>query len=166
MKRIYHRVKVNEALLKPSDLVIDDSTNPFKGFMSGRLNEVLPSGTLKGVYFQPYFSKEQKQNTGFPGEGGGEGGFSGGGTSSNTLPFVWGHTDIAIKDAKGRDVSELPTDIQDFYHKGGGYLDGFKKIDLESDSDTQISISWDTYGDKPICGEFIFYIEENCECNA
>ncbi|CAL2095532.1 conserved protein of unknown function [Tenacibaculum sp. 190524A02b] len=152
MKLAYKRVKVNFDLVKGGQV-----KNP----LENEINDTLPAGDVKGVYFISY------RNTNAPiapPPSGGEGNnpqFSKQSFATGFSPYS--HTDIFLNDSQSRPLTE-PTDIQDFYHKQGGYLKGYKELDFKSNNE-QINIRWQTHAGQPICGEFIFVIEQsNCEC--
>lgn len=150
MKKIFKRIKVNKELLK-----LDIDSN-YKGinFKQNQVNDTLPKGKVIGVYFNSYvcqsLPQEQGDTIGREIE-----------YSRATFNFI-SHTDIVIKDNAGHLLTE-PTDLRDFYHKNGGYNEGFKELDFNSQNE-RITISWETLGNQPICGEFIFEIQAPKEC--
>ncbi|WP_299673267.1 hypothetical protein [uncultured Tenacibaculum sp.] len=156
MLPVYHRVKVNSELLEPDNISIDPQ-NPTAGitnFLRGHVITTLPAGKVVGVTYNPY----QLQEIVIPNPGGGIV------APRLELPYTWSQTDISILDSKKRKVTE-PTDISDFRHKSGGHTDGFKNIHMDNTSDAVIRIEWETIGRVPICGEFVFLIEQDdCEC--
>ncbi len=150
MKIIYHRTKINEVLLTPEDIVVSGS-DPLKPYLKSHVIDSLPAGRCTGVYFNeyPFASGAPSGPPSTP--------------SSVALPFMWSNTDISITDTSGIEITR-ETDIRDYHHKSGGYIEGFKKIDFLS-NDERIRIDWHTKGKMPVCGEFIFLIEqEDCEC--
>lgn len=152
MKKIYKRIKVNKELLKPSRKRRSE-------FLANEVHETLPAGKVIGVYFNSYVSK-MPQRLDYVGEV-----YNADNVDAKyRMPNFFSHTDITLKDSRGHLLTE-PTDIQDYEHKGGGYIDGFKELDFESKNE-KITIAWETLGGRfPILGEFIFAIEvDNCAC--
>lgn len=147
MKRIYKRVKVNKEIYKTQG-----ASPPLSQFLQNEVNETIPTGKVVGVYFNSYIDKggESAQRVEVR-------------AAVNNVPNFLSHTDITIKDSRGHLLTET-TDIKDYEHKSGGYLQGFKNIDFNSQNE-RITIAWETIGKMPICGEFIFEIEvDNCDC--
>ncbi|MGG8495957.1 hypothetical protein ACQY1Q_06050 [Tenacibaculum sp. TC6] len=146
MKRVYKRIIVNKGLLK-------ETGTDFTSYLNNEVNGQLPKGEVKGVKFVSYIDEMALLP---PDSGSGP-------VSYNALPFGITHTDVFITDTRSNLLTE-PTDIRDYQNKGGGYLENFKQIDETSEND-EITIRWETYGDMPICGEFIFEIHQSdCEC--
>lgn len=146
MKKIFKRIKVNKELLEFNGKAVKD----FSSYLESSVNDTLPEGKVKGVYFISYVSKKQIDTTQI----------GGGRFTPSTL---LSHTNITLKDSRGHSLTE-PTDIQDYEHKNGGYSKGFKELDFES-SNERVTISWETMGGVPILGEFVFIIEtDNCAC--
>ncbi len=141
MKKIYKRIKINKDLLK---------TNlPPEELLQNEVSDTIPTGKVIGVYFISYMPP---MDTGMPtGE-----------TMSRLVPFGISQTDITLKDSRGHLLTET-TDIKDYEHKSGGYNEGFKELDFESKNE-RVTISWETLGSRPICGEFIFEIESPNPC--
>lgn len=153
MKKIYKRIKVNKELLKL------DTNGSYKNidFKQNQVNDTLPTGKVIGVYFNSYLCPNLSQATTvetIPTRDGRE-------HSKATFDLV-SHTDIVIKDSRGHLLTE-PTDLRDFSHKSGGYNEGFKELDFNCQNE-RISIAWETLGNTPICGEFVFEIQapDNC----
>ena len=151
MLRVYKRVKINEDLLGNASLEVDfeNSTNPLQPYLRGKQSVTLPAGKLVGITYNPYqLELEEVQEQQY----------------YNKQAFLYSQTDIKIYDTNGRDITE-ETDISDYRHKGGGHLVGFKNVWMDLDCDKKITIEYNTIGRKPICGEFVFTIEQsNCEC--
>ena len=152
MLRAYHRVKINPELLTPEKMPLNGSNlgDPLAAYLTGHTRSTLPAGRVVGVTYNPYPFVKAEQDT----------------ISNNyvQLPFTWSQTDVRLLDSKNREIT-TETDISDFRHKSGGHLDGFKAIHMLNDADAVIRIEWKTIGNTPICGEFVFVIEqENCEC--
>ncbi len=146
MKRTYKRIKVNKGLLK-------EKGTDLEKYLANETSDQLPAGEVVGLYFNSYID-ENAIVTGTP---------QGDPQAYNALPFSVSNTDIHITDAQSQLLTE-PTDIRDYQHKSGGYIQGFKKIQ-DTSKPTQITIRWETIGTTPICGEFVFVIEQsNCEC--
>lgn len=159
MKKIYKRIRVNKKLLKLSaEPQVQARLSP-QEFLMNEVTDTLPAGKVVGVYFNHYGGNIPAfEDIGEPYIG--EGSYP---PNQYRMPFGFSHTDITLKDSRGHQLTE-PTDIFDYEHKGGGYLDGFKVLDFESKNE-KITIAWETIGAMPICGEFIFAIEvENCAC--
>lgn len=152
MKKIYKRIKVNKELLKPNQKSREE-------VLSNEVHDTLPAGKVVGVYFNSYVSNVPQRPV--LGGGGVEGGRR---NVAYRMPNIFSHTDIILKDSRGHQLTE-PTNIQDYEHKGGGYVDGFKELDFESKNE-KITIAWETLGGSlPILGEFIFAIEvADCAC--
>lgn len=160
MLKIYHRVKINKDLLTPDKIQLDRTNllNPLAKYLSGSAKTTLPAGRCVGVTWNPYLH-ESAPKVQFPPQEG-EGMIR----PSLALPFSWSQTDIRMRDSKGREVT-VETDLSDYRHKSGGHLDGFKNIHILNKADAALKIEWETLGKTPICGEFVFMIEqENCEC--
>ncbi|MFL0063730.1 hypothetical protein [Tenacibaculum maritimum] len=175
-QHIYHRVKINAELLELDKLntPIVSGRNPLESFLRKSTKTTLPEGKCIGVTWNPYPVKEVLQKTiqegrreGFPPPPpppppAPDRPSSGNPNGDSTIK--WSQTDIIITDSKTRKIT-TETDVSDFRHKGGGHLIGFKNIKMENDADSTIKIEWQTLGEIPICGEFVFLIEEeNCEC--
>ncbi|SED21932.1 hypothetical protein SAMN04489761_4664 [Tenacibaculum sp. MAR_2009_124] len=144
MKTIYKRIKVNKGLLKYTG-------SDYAKFLNNEVSDQLPKGEVKGVKFISYIDEGAVISP--PDNGGG---------AFNALPFGMSNTDIFITDTQSNLLTE-PTDIRDYQNNGGGYSVNFKKIDEKAD--VQITIRWETNGTTPICGEFIFEIDQsNCAC--
>ncbi|WP_407324280.1 hypothetical protein R5O24_07735 [Tenacibaculum maritimum] len=157
MLRVYHRVKINKDLLRPEKIQFDKSNakSTFSAYLKGHETTTLPAGKLVGIVYNAYPFSE------FP-----IGGMEGRSIlpANQAFPFYWSQTDIRILDSKSREITE-ETDISDYRHKLGGHVVGFKNVHMLNDADTAIRIEWETLGTKPICGEFVFMIEqEDCEC--
>ncbi len=172
MLRIYHRVKVNTELLNLNTAEIDetDYNNPLVKYLKGNERTTVPAGLIVGVTFNPYeFNKAYFEDTSPSGSvSNSEGGLSPvviASSSVNDEPISWfGQTDITMRDSQGREVTTA-TDISDYRHKSGGHIDGFKNIHMKNKEDATVKIAWETLGNEPICGEFVFIIQqENCEC--
>lgn len=159
MKKIYKRIRINKKLLKlNAEPQVGHRISPAE-FLTNEVNDTLPAGKVVGVYFNHYGGNMPA----FPINNNPDYGEGGYGRAEYRLPYMFSHTDITLKDSRGHQLTE-PTDIQDYEHKGGGYLDGFKELDFESKNE-KITIAWETIGAMPICGEFIFAIEvDNCAC--
>jgi len=146
MKKIYKRIKVNKELLKL------DTNGSYKNidFKQNQVNDTLPTGKIIGVYFNSYACPNLPQATREDSK-----------YSKATFDLV-SHTDIVIKDSRGHLLTE-PTDLRDFSHKSGGYNEGFKELDFNCQNE-RITIAWETLGNTPICGEFVFEIQapDNC----
>lgn len=161
-KTIYHRVKVNKGLLDfdPTIRQIRQQrrNNALKDFFTGREVDVLPKGKLKGAYFISYANENSsRQNRQLPPAGGGAM------AMPNIATFLATNTDIVIEDSKGVPITK-PTDIRDYDRKSWDCT-GYKKIDFNLEHNEQIAIRYETVGDGfPICGEFIFVIEEEKVC--
>ncbi|MFD0992369.1 hypothetical protein [Tenacibaculum geojense] len=163
MLRVYHRVKINPELLNPDLIEIDEDNflNPFAKYLSGSEKTTIPAGKVVGVTWNPYVIVEpQTSGSPFPSES----------ESIGRLPAMalpnsrWSQTDISMYDSKSQEITAT-TDISDYRHKSGGHIDGFKNIHMSNTADTLLKIVWKTLGNTPICGEFVFIIEqENCEC--
>ncbi|WP_299839882.1 hypothetical protein [uncultured Tenacibaculum sp.] len=157
MLEIYHKVRINESLLKPGDISIDMQNvgNILEQFLKGHVVSTLPAGKVVGVTYNPYlFEKNPANSVGLIGG------------QRSQLPFLWSQTDISMVDSQKRNITE-PTDISDYRHKGGGHLDGFKNIHMDNEKDAVVRIDWETIGTVPICGEFVFRIQqEDCECKV
>jgi len=172
MLRVYHRVKVNTELLNLNTAEIDteDYNNPLLKYLKGYEKTTIPAGLIVGVTFNPYeFNKAYFEDTSSSGSGSNsEGGLSPVVIASsvvNNEPMSWfGQTDIRMLDSQGREIT-TETDISDYRHKSGGHIDGFKNIHMKNKEDSSVKITWETLGNEPICGEFVFIIQqENCEC--
>lgn len=156
MKKIYHRVQINKSLL-----LVDDSpaiSQKLTNALTGSVSDTLPKGKLTGIYFLDYMKKNPTPNS--PS-------VVGGGVSMampSSASFMCSHTNIRIEDTRGRLVTE-PTDIQDYERKSWNSK-GYKEVDLDLEANEQITINYETVGDSfPLCGEFIFVIEDNsCAC--
>ncbi len=160
MKKNYQRIQINPELLKHkapyTAINIDD-------FKNGQVTCSLPKGKLLGIYFNSYvqeLSAWEKIDFQYP-------------TPDNQtkvdkpreVAFVPSHTEIIIKDTRGRMITE-PVDLRDY--KRNNMVDkGAKCIHLDIEHNEQITIEWRALGhDLPPCGEFIFVMEENdCSCD-
>lgn len=155
MKKIFKRIKVNKDFLKLSmQPQVYRRFSPTE-LLTNEVNDTLPAGKVIGVYFNSYVSHTgvnyDYEEPMYEGE------------AMRLAPIPFSHTDISLKDSRGRPLTE-PTDLRDYEHKGGGYPRGFKELDFESKNE-KITIAWETIGGQPICGEFIFAIEQDdCSC--
>ncbi|WP_435263851.1 hypothetical protein [Tenacibaculum sp. nBUS_03] len=157
MLRVYHRVKVNTALLDLENYTPKDLSSPFADFLKNHTRTTLPAGNVVGVTFNDY-SQTTPVIANLPPSGGNQ-------LFSPQIMPLWSQTDIRMLDSQNREIT-TETDISDYRHKSGGHVDGFKNIDMKNDADAVIRIEWETIGKKPICGEFVFIIEqEDCECS-
>lgn len=140
IKKKYHSIKINKDLLN----FTDDKPTDLKVYHTNSENDTLPKGKCTGIYFIPYNTL----------------------TLESEIDNIC-HIEIRIEDTNGHLLAR-PSDIRDFYHKQGGYQQGFKKIDFDFDTNEKIDIKWKTYGKplNPICGEFVFIIEEDCTCSV
>lgn len=158
MLRVYHRVKINTALLDLENFTPKNPTSPFSEFLKSNTKTTLPAGNVVGVTFNEYPQDTPVAPSQPPT----------GGTQHLAPPTVmasWSQTDIRMLDSQNREIT-TETDISDYRHKSGGHVDGFKNIDMKNDADAVIRIEWETIGKKPICGEFVFMIEQDdCECS-
>lgn len=159
MKKIYHRIQVNKDLLS-----IDNSPTmrqTLSDVLVGSITDTLPKGKLTGVYFLNYI--ESNPSISKPPITVGGGGVQAM-AMPNTVNFLTSHTNIRIEDTRGRLITE-PTDIRDYDRKNWN-AKGYKEISLDLETNEQITINYETIGDSfPICGEFIFVIEDNsCAC--
>ncbi len=153
MKIVYHRVQVN------NDLLSFTPTQPeaLKKLMTNSVTDILPKGKCQGVYFSSYVDEKMLNNSANQG---------GSGQMHTALPqgLRFSHTNVRIEDTRGHLVC-VPTDIKDYEHKGGGYFEGFKKIDFNPEENERIIINWEVIGKGiPPCGEFIFVIETENAC--
>ncbi|CAA0214723.1 hypothetical protein [Tenacibaculum maritimum] len=160
MLRVYHRIKINKELLNPDGIKTTSPAqmkNPFGQFLKGYEKDTIPAGKVVGVTWNPYPFEAPQIGKPPVGEG----------IPRNVhmqVPTFWSQTDIRMLDSKGREIT-VETDISDYRHKSGGHIDGFKNIHMDNKADAEVRIEWETIGTKPICGEFVFIIEqENCEC--
>ncbi|WP_299134570.1 hypothetical protein [uncultured Tenacibaculum sp.] len=152
MKRIYKKIKINKELLKKK-------VTDYTPYLENEVDDILPAGEVKGVYFISYKGNVMSMPPKPPTEGPG---VSLAPTSPTALA-LYSNTDIFITDSRDQLLTH-PTDIKDYEHMVGGYVENFKKIDVTSKNEP-IKIRWETLGGSPICGEFIFVIEQlNCEC--
>ncbi|CAL2114131.1 conserved hypothetical protein [Tenacibaculum sp. 190130A14a] len=149
MKKIYKRIKVNKALLKTMS---SKSRLPVEDYLQSEVSDTIPTGKVIGVYYISYFPSG---GIGLPHVGEGR-------DVMRLAPFGISQTDITLKDSRGH-LLTATTDIKDYEHKNGGYNEGFKELDFESNNE-RVTISWETIGRQPICGEFIFEIEAPKEC--
>ncbi|CAM1374401.1 conserved protein of unknown function [Tenacibaculum litopenaei] len=159
MLTVYHRVKVNEKLLDAKSRQVDrnNPSSPFEKYLKGYEKTTIPAGVVVGVTYNDYNVPLIPSRPTTPGEGGQSAPIPQG-------PAFYGQTDIRISDSQNREITEV-TDISDFRHKSGGHLPGFKNIHMDNKSDSTVKIEFETIGNKPICGEFVFRIEQTkCEC--
>lgn len=153
----YHRVKINVDLLKKEVI--------FSNYLKGIAKSTLPMGKVVGVRYNAYkYNDNYLFDLPVPGLSVVEGDISPIGTTVNDTSFAFSQTDISILDSQNIPLTERVS-LEDYKHLGGGYLEGFKKIKIESSKDHTVIIQFDTLGTLPICGEFIFAIEqEDCGC--
>ena len=160
MLRVYHRVKINSDLLKPDNIQLDKTNvqSPYSAYLKGHEKTTLPAGKLVGITYNEYPFQEIQVTS----EGGGLTPVP----SVSTAPSInWSQTDIRILDSQSREIT-IETDLSDYRHKSGGHVEGFKNVYMKNDADTTVKIEWETFGVKPICGEFVFMIEQDdCECS-
>lgn len=152
MKIVYHRVQINKELLS----FTPTQSEALKKLMTNSVTDILPKGECQGVYFSSYASEKTPNNSESQGGGG----------VSMALPqgLQFSHTNVRIEDTRGHLVC-VPTDIKDYEHKGGGYFEGFKKLDFNPEENERIIINWEVLGKGiPPCGEFIFVIETENAC--
>lgn len=155
-KIIAHRTQVNPELLQHGEASFTESLDTFK---KGTVTDVLPKGKLLGMYYLSYVKEldawsaiDYKKAT------------DPDGTAPKDKAFVCSHTNVRIEDTRSHLIT-IPTDIQDFSRKNWN-AKGYKEIDFDFNENEQIVINYDAVGDAyPLCGEFVFIIEETIVCN-
>lgn len=164
VKKIYHRVKINHELLKFDYEEPQASSNSqpinLQDFLVGQATDTLPKGKCIGLYFLSYVEKQEPQVQSIGGFGGESLPLGNRMAMPEASLFLASHTNIRIEDTRGRLIAE-PTDIQDYDRKNWN-AKGYKELDVEFDENEQITINYETKGDAfPICGEFVFVIEQS-----
>ncbi len=154
MGLLYNRIQINPELLEKNNSEIT-----MADYKQGRAVGTLPKGKLKGIYYLSYiqalgaWEKIDYQEP-VPSSS----------ASPEQKSFIVGHTDITIKDTRGR----LVTDVADLRSYERRYMveKDAKCISFDLDHNESIRIDWDAQGhDFPPCGEFVFIIEETeCVC--
>ncbi len=162
---VYHKLKINSDLLKPDRIKLDQSgQSPFTSYLKGYEKTTLPAGKLVGITYNPYHFEEPITASPYP-IGASEGRSALSVSQVSPILGLWSQTDIRMTDSQSREITAI-TDLSDYRHKSGGHVVGFKNVYMENDADTVIKVEWETLGTKPMCGEFVFLIEqENCECS-
>lgn len=152
-KIIFSRVDINKDLLGFDFSAFDKDKSIKENFAGYFLDEVsanLPKGKVIGVKFNSYVD-ENSFNDYYK-------------DYDSKDAFIIGRTEIMLKDSRSLLLVD-PSDIKDFKIQGGGYLKDFKKVSIELEVNEPIKIEFNTTGNiMPICGEFIFAIEDKCGC--
>ncbi len=156
MKLDYSRIQINSELLEKnnSDINMND-------YRRGHANGTLPKGKLRGIYYNNYvqplsaWEKIDFQEPVPPST-----------VSPEQKSFIVGHTEITIKDTRGRLITD-PSDLRD-YLRSNMVEKRAKCINFDLEHNETVHIEWNVKGhDFPPCGEFIFIIEEEeCLCEV